>query len=173
MRPIRASSGVRYLSLCVALVVAVATAACRTPQAPPSEAEEPWFEFALIGDNRYPERNVPKFEALIQDVNLATGLEWVLHLGDIQGGQPCSDELFQGRFDLYQQFLAPFILTPGDNDWFDCSSTEAGAGYEYERLAFLRQLFFPEPGQATGGRSFALDSQSQDQGFEGFVENSM
>ena len=86
MRPIRASSGVRYLSLCVALVVAVATAACRTPQAPPSEAEEPWFEFALIGDNPYPERNVPKFEALIQDVNLATGLEWVLHLGDIQGG---------------------------------------------------------------------------------------
>ena len=173
MKPMRASSTVRYVSLCLVLFITAAAASCRAPQAPPSEANQPLFEFALIGDNPYPERNVPKFEALIQDVNQAAGLEWVLHLGDIQGGQPCSDELFQARFELYQQFLAPFIFTPGDNDWFDCSSAGAGAGYEYERLAFLRQLFFPEPGQATGGRPFAVDSQSQDLGFEEFVENSM
>ena len=127
------------------LVLAVtAVAACRAAQAPPPEADKPSFEFALIGDNPYPEQNVPRFETLIQDVNQAAGLEWVLHLGDIQGGQPCTVELFQARFDLYQRFLAGFIFTPGDNDWFDCSSAEAGAGYEYERLAFLRQLFFPE-----------------------------
>ena len=156
------------------LVLAVtAVAACRAAQAPPPEADKPSFEFALIGDNPYPEQNVPRFETLIQDVNQAAGLEWVLHLGDIQGGQPCTVELFQARFDLYQRFLAGFIFTPGDNDWFDCSSAEAGAGYEYERLAFLRQLFFPEPGQTTGGRRFAVDSQSQDPGFGEFVENSM
>jgi len=133
------------------------------------------FEFALLGDNPYPPENVPKFEALIDEINLDTELEWVLHVGDILAPRlvTCSDEMLTARFDLYQQFQAPFVFTPGDNDWFDCGQEAAGGFDEYERLDFLRELFFPEPGLTSGGRAMEVQSQSDDAGFEEFVENTM
>lgn len=172
---LRSRSSTRYALYSLVLTVTVAVGACGAPEAPSpsSDTDNRSFEFALISDNPYSEKHVSRFESMIEDINQDSGLEWVLHLGDIKGGQPCTDELFQARFDLYQRFQAGFIFTPGDNEWFDCSSVEAGDGHEYERLAFLRQLFFPEPGQTTGGRRFAVESQSQDSGFEEFVENSM
>ena len=110
------------------------------------------FEFALIGDNPYPPEHVPKFERLIEDVNGHKNLQWVLHVGDIRSTaqSPCSDKIIQGRFNLYQGFDAPFIFTPGDNDWFDCGTTLAGGFDETERLSFLRETFYPEPTQTTG-----------------------
>lgn len=133
------------------------------------------YEFALLGDNPYPPENVPKFEALISEVNLATELEWVIHVGDILGPSSvgCSDEVLTGRFDLYQRFQHPFVFTPGDNDWFDCRSEAAGGFDEYERLDFLRELFFPQPGLTTGGRAMEVRAQSNEAGFEEFVENVM
>lgn len=94
----------------------------------PDASLNPSFEFALLGDNPYPPENVPKFEALINEINLDTELEWVLHVGDILGPElvTCSDEMLTARFDLYQQFQAPFVFTPGDNDWFDCGKEAAG-----------------------------------------------
>lgn len=128
-----------------------------------------------MGDNPYPPGNVPKFRTLIQDVNARAGLEWVIHVGDIRGGganaEPCTDEVLRGRFELYQGFDIPLIYTPGDNDWFDCVAESAGGYDEYERLAFLRGLFFPDPTGTTGGRSMSVRSQSSETGFEEFVEN--
>ena len=85
----------------------------------------------------------------------------------------CSDEIIRARFDLYQRFQAPFVFTPGDNDWCDCGKEAAGSFDEYERLGILRGLFFPEPGVTTGGRAMEVQSQSEAAGFEEFVENSM
>jgi len=133
------------------------------------------FEFAFLGDNPYlGVANVPKFEALIRDVNGRDGIQWVLHVGDTKAGaDPCSDEFFRGRFDLYQRFDAPFIFTPGDNDWFDCGLESAGGFDDYERLTFIRGLFFPVPGQTTGGRSMAVRTQASEPSFGEFVENVM
>jgi hypothetical protein len=131
---------------------------------------EPSYEFAIVGDNPYPQENVPRFESLIADVNAHPGLEWVIHVGDIRGRPPCTDELISSRFNLYQQFNPPFVYTPGDNDWFDC----VGGGYdEYERLGYLRSTFFADPGHTTGGRTIPVDSQSDEPGYEEFVENVM
>ena len=85
--------------------------------------------------------------------------------------EPCTDEVLRGRFELYQGFDIPLIYTPGDNDWFDCVAESAGGYDEYERLAFLRGLFFPDPTGTTGGRSMSVRSQSSETGFEEFVEN--
>ncbi|MCZ6916438.1 MAG: hypothetical protein O7I93_06665 [Gemmatimonadetes bacterium] len=134
--------------------------------------EESSFEFALMGDNPYGESNVPKFEALIEHVNSRRDLEWVLHLGDTKGGnEPCTDELLRSRFELFQRFEAPFIFTPGDNDWFDCADDPTGGFDEYERLAFVRQLFFPDPQHTTGGRAMPVESQGSSAAFGEFAEN--
>ena len=130
------------------------------------------FEFALMGDNPYGEANVPKFEALIEHVNSRGDLAWVMHLGDTKRGEePCTDELLRSRFALYQRFDAPFIFTPGDNDWFDCIGDRAGGFDEYERLAFVRQLYYPVPGFTTGGGAMEVESQGSSAAFGEFVEN--
>ena len=133
------------------------------------------FEFALIGDNPYPPEHVPKFERLIEDVNGHKNLQWVLHVGDIRSTaqSPCSDKIIQGRFNLYQGFDAPFIFTPGDNDWFDCGTTLAGGFDETERLSFLRETFYPEPTQTTGGRTLTVETQATDPQFPAMVENAL
>ena len=151
---------------------------CSPSQAPESAATiapDRSFEFALLGDNPYPPKNVPRFEALIEDVNGQAELKWVVHLGDILGPNlsTCSDEVMRARFKLYQGFDAPFVFTPGDNEWFDCKPEAAGGFDEYERLDFLRKLFFPNPRQTTGGRPMEVQSQASRPEFEEFVENVM
>ena len=132
------------------------------------------FEFAFLGDNPYGSASVARFESLIEDVNGRDGIQWVIHVGDVKAGaDSCSDEFLQGRFDLYQLFDAPFVLTPGDNDWFDCGQESAGAYDVYERLDYFRQLFFPIPGQTTGGRPMAVRTQASEPRFGEFVENVM
>ena len=162
-------------SLALLSFFAVAGLGCRVSEK--ALAEGP-FEFALMGDNPYVPGDVPKFETLIKEVNQSTDLAWVLHVGDIRGIRGsdtvgCSDEVFRARFDLFQRFQAPFIFTPGDNDWLDCRLPAAGGYDEYERLKYLRGLFFPSPGLTTGGHPMQVATQSREAGFEEFVENAM
>ncbi len=99
-------------------------------------------QFALIGDNPYQDYNFPKYERLIDDINSRT-LQWVLHVGDMKaGGANCSDENLKAIKRINQRFEAPFIVTPGDNDWFDCARQSAGAFDRRERLDRLREIFF-------------------------------
>lgn len=140
------------------------TAGCQTQR----------FDFAVLGDNPYSPETYVRYERLIEDVNATSGIKWVLHLGDLKGGgESCSDEELDARFELNQRFNRPFILTPGDNDWLDCGRESAGSYNDYERLAYLRKLFYPIPGESTGGQKMVLESQSQSSGYMEFVENSM
>ena len=151
----------------VAVALAVVTGAC-------SNTHDTVHEFALFGDSPYRPESVARVEDLIADVNERADLEWVIHVGDIKGGaQPCTDEFLQSRFDLYQGFAIPLVYTPGDNDWFDCVGEAAGAYDEYERLDYLRSVFFPEPTQTTGGRTMEVRSQSSEPSYSTFVENAM
>jgi hypothetical protein len=129
--------------------------------------------FALVGDNPYSAETYPRYERLIEDVNRQTDLAWVLHVGDLKGGnQSCSDEELNARFALNQRFTAPFVLTPGDNDWLDCDGRAAGGHDPSERLAALRRLFYPSPGRVVGG-TMQVESQSAHDAFPEFVENAM
>ena len=161
------------LGLVVVLVMVMVMVVVDTPDTPEPVATV--FEFALLGDNPYPPEHIPKFERLIDAANADSDLQWVIHVGDIRSTprSPCSDEIILGRFELYQRFAAPFIFTPGDNDWFDCG-TDAGGGFnEAERLAFLRRTFYPAPGRTTGGRTFEVETQSSEPRFGAIVENVM
>lgn len=63
--------------------------------------------------------------------------------------------------------------TPGDNEWTDCHRTAAGMYNPIERLAFVRETFFPTPGRTTGGRSMRVRTQAEDPTFADYVENTM
>jgi len=91
--------------------------------------------FALMGDTPYSERDVPRLDSLIDDLN-AQKLAFVVHIGDITSGQgPCSDAWLEARKKQFARIAHPFILLPGDNDWTDC---HRGGFDPMERLARWR-----------------------------------
>lgn len=116
------------------------------------------FEFALIGDTPY--NSVANFQHVLEDINAHRAVRFVLHAGDIKTGSSlCSDELFTDRYTRFQNFEAPFILTPGDNEWTDCHRVNNGAYSPLERLAKLRQVFFKIPNQSLGRKPMTVESQ--------------
>lgn len=148
------------------LLLAGATLTC-------GRAADGRFAFALVGDNPYSAETYPKFERLIDDVNRQEDIGWVVHVGDVKAGtQSCSDEELTARFRLNQRFDAPFIFTPGDNDWQDCDRQSAGGFDPWERLAFLRRLFYPDPSRPVDSE-MRLDAQSSRPDFAEIVENAM
>ena len=132
------------------------------------------FSFALIGDGPYGEDQEPKYDNLIGDINDDRSVRFVIHAGDTKGGgEMCTDELITRRFEQLQKINRPFVYTPGDNEWTDCHRTSNGSYLPTERLAFVRELFFPKPRRTTGGRTMRVMTQADTEGYETFVENTL
>ena len=100
--------------------------------------------FALIGDMPYSEREIEITRMIIEEIGRDDAIAFVVHDGDIKsGGDKCDNQTFLDRkadFDLSRH---PFILIPGDNDWTDCRRASNGGYNPEERLAKLRELFYP------------------------------
>jgi hypothetical protein len=100
---------------------------------------------AIIGDTPYGDEQEAAFPRLVADVDDDPDVSAVLHLGDIKNGSStCDDERFERLRALFATFDDPFLLTPGDNEWTDCHRPAAGGYVPTERLARLRELFYPE-----------------------------
>lgn len=153
----------------LALLIFVVLGGC---QSLPTRTEGGSFQFAVIGDNPYTDFNVPKYGRMIDRINAHPDLSWVIHVGDLKDSTlTCSDEVLQDFFDMNQQFEIPFVLTPGDNDWFDCIREAAGGWDRLDRLTKLREIFYPDPSKTTGGRPLTVTSQAGSADHPELVEN--
>jgi hypothetical protein len=125
--------------------------------------------------------------AFIDAINADPHVRLVLHVGDIHSGkQYCTAEYDRTVATLWSRFRDPLVYTPGDNEWADCHKPAEGGGTwnattqqvdvsrgtdgaplgyaggdPVANLALVRQLFFPRPGQALGGRSMQVISQAE------------
>ena len=130
------------------------------------------FEFALIGDMPYQEKDVVKFKTLVKEINQDRKIKWVMHTGDIKtGNTPCTDDYFQSRYQLYQSIEKPFIFIPGDNEWTDCHRNPDFPFDPLERLEAIRQLFYPNPNQSLGKKPMNLESQSKQKAYAIYKEH--
>jgi len=175
-----------YFALCATLLVS----ACSTPDttlvpATPARsvgnplntgAADP-FTFAVIGDMPYGPAKRDSMPMLIDLINSDPKVDAVIHLGDIKAGSktPCTDAYFADIRSLFDTFKDPLIYTPGDNEWTDCHQAGKSNGLytPTERLAAVRALFFPVPGQTLGGRKMQLLTQADDPANSAYVENAM
>jgi hypothetical protein len=108
-------------------------------------AGEP-VRFLALGDTPYSQRERELLEGLLAR-ELRRGTPFLVHVGDIKGGNaPCTDAALEGIAALFGAQPVPVVFTPGDNDWTDCRRDSAGAYDPNERLAFLRRLFYADPG---------------------------
>ncbi|MBT8162774.1 MULTISPECIES: hypothetical protein [Arthrobacter] len=125
------------------------------------------FSFGVIGDVPYGDAEIQAFPSYIQDLNAHKELSFVAHVGDIKNGSSkCTDEYFNAIKQNFDSFTLPLVYTPGDNEWTDCHRPNNGAYNPLERLAKVREVFFPKPG-FTLGAPMKVKSQVQ----EGFPEN--
>ncbi|MBC7625480.1 MAG: metallophosphoesterase [Aeromicrobium sp.] len=119
------------------------------------------FQFGLIGDQQYNEWEERQFPRLLAAMDREP-LAFVVHVGDFKAGSnaPCTDVLFQRRFQELNQSKHPLIFTPGDNDWVDCRRPTNGVMNPLERLNKLREIFFSKP-ESLGQSTIKLTPQSQ------------
>lgn len=138
----------------LAAAALVLAGGCASAPAPPGA-----FSFAVVGDLPYNAREEALYERLLAQVD-AEDLAFAVHVGDFKGaGVPCSDALFERRRAQLDAARHPFFFTPGDNEWVDCRRPENGGADALERLARLRQVFFPRP-ESLGQRRLPARSQS-------------
>ena len=149
--------------------------------APANRAAAQSFEFAAIGDTGYSKKSELEFDRMIAAMNREP-LAFVVHVGDFEADprpymrnpntvtEPCTNESFSSVLAQFQTSQHPFILTPGDNDWTDCHILNTRKVDPLERLAKVRELFYPE-GKSLGKRSMPVNSQASDPKFSKFREN--
>lgn len=130
--------------------------------------------FALIGDVPYGVAVESKFDNVIDSINGAPRVRFVVHTGDVKAGsERCDDALLQKRYNQLQKLKDGVIVTPGDNDWTDCHRTNNGNYLPTERLAKFREIYFPIPGLSGGQHRFPVRTQARMAGFDDYVENTM
>jgi hypothetical protein len=148
-----------------------------------ADAQNQKFQFGVIGDTSYSKVAEQEFDRLMSALDKES-LAFVVHVGDFEADprpyerspdkitMPCTDENLQRVLATFQKSANPFILTPGDNDWTDCHEVKARKFDPMERLAKVREMFFPE-GRSLGQKTIAVDSQAKDAGFKQYRENLM
>ncbi|HYO32559.1 MAG TPA: metallophosphoesterase [Nocardioidaceae bacterium] len=128
--------------------------------------------FAVIGDTPYSDIERAQFPSLIRHVNADTAVSMVLHAGDIKSGESlCDNAVYQDRVSLFNSFADPFVFTPGDNEWTDCHRVEMGRYLPTERLGYLRQVFYPQPGVTLGQYPVLVQTQASNPSYSSFREN--
>jgi Calcineurin-like phosphoesterase len=159
----------------VAGLVAAGTLVTVGVSSPPAIATDPQpSTIAVIGDIPYGAAKLAEFPADIADINDDADVSLVVHLGDIKNGSSvCSDEYFTTIQTDFALFDDPLVYTPGDNEWTDCHRPAAGGYQPLERLARVREDFFPVPGTTLGQHPIQVTTQSGDPAYADYVENTM
>ncbi|MGH9004612.1 MAG: hypothetical protein ACRDYV_15920, partial [Acidimicrobiia bacterium] len=95
------------------------------------------FDVGLIGDTGYTASQDHALLEVREDM-ARSPLTLAMHVGDIWSeGSSCSVSEFNRVHDVFTGFAAPFIYTPGDNEWADCPGSTSRA------LSTIRATFFP------------------------------
>ena len=127
--------------------------------------ETPSISFVAFGDAPYHTEGYPSLESLIKKVN-TTKPSLIIHTGDTHGHYTCDNATMDNLRSYMNDFKAPVLYTPGDNEWTDCKSTKVGTFEPLERLNYLRQTHFKN-GKTLGSLPEKVINQNKD----GYPEN--
>jgi Calcineurin-like phosphoesterase len=127
---------------------------------PIDESAKP-LDIAVIGDTPYGNAAIALFPTMVRAIDGDPKVREVVHVGDLKSGsEPCSDGRFQVSLNLFNAFKDPMIYAMGDNEWTDCHRANNGGYNPLDRLAKVRELFFPVAGQVLGSRGKTVEAQA-------------
>ena len=99
----------------------------------------------------------------------ADNLAFVVASGIKAAHEPCTDNLFFRRKELFQSAKNGLILSIAASDWSGCK-TESGHSSAIERLNRIRDLFFDNP-YSFGASKLPMTRQANMPKFRTYVEN--
>jgi ribosomal protein L24E len=135
-----------------------------TTSGPPPTGEA--FQVGIVGDSGYASEHHAVFDRVVDHMN-SFPLAFTVHAGDFKDNiSACTDSRFEKVLTSFNRSAAPFVYTPGDNEWMDCGQNGNNPMDPVERLGKLRSLFFAED-RSLGANPMPLVTQRQ----KGFPEN--
>jgi hypothetical protein len=166
----------RLLPAAAGIALALSNAAFASPSERGEEEGARPLTIAVIGDWPYNQNLLDNAPRLVASVNADSNVSALIHVGDIHSGsQPCTsagilppiptsnpgwNQKIRYWFD---QFRAPVVYTPGDNEWTDChKKKQFSSGDPLKELASVRDLFFSRPGVTLGARAERVATQARE-----------
>ncbi|MDQ1833697.1 hypothetical protein [Massilia scottii] len=153
--------------LCAALLAVQADAAAAQGRAAAVKGPAP-YQFAIIG-HRFTDGGG---DAQLEQAIAASddgAVAFVVATGIKGEREPCSDELYTQRRDLFAQAHRPMIVAPAASDWSGCMNA-AGSQLAVDRLNRMRELFYPDA-ESLGKRTLPLLRLSSSSQFRSYAEN--
>jgi len=112
-------------------------------------AQDATLIFSVTGDIPYSSSEDGEMQQQIADHNLYSPSEFFVHIGDIKSGSgSCSESIYQKVRDYMLQLQVPAFITPGDNEWTDCSNPPQAWGFWTKYFLNFEQNFCGAPAAA-------------------------
>ncbi|HEY2607842.1 hypothetical protein P0D88_06850 [Paraburkholderia sp. RL18-103-BIB-C] len=139
--------------------------------ATPANAAAPRFTFAVIANTMHSAADEAATQRLIEAIGRERDVSFIVYNGNLKGSkEACRDALYERRQALLETSRPPLFFIPGQHDWVDCGTAEAGGFDPVERLDLLRQTLFADP-TSMGQNPIALTRESEVSRFRPFREN--
>jgi hypothetical protein len=167
----------RLRKLRAALTIAVSLSGGLAPLAglfafaPAAHAETPRYTFAVIANTMQNSADEAPAQRLIEAISREREVSFIVYDGNLKGAkEACDDALYERRHALLETSRPALFFIPGQHDWADCGTAEAGSFDPVERLDQLRQTLFADS-TSMGQNPIALTRESEVLRFRPYREN--
>ncbi|MFQ5639638.1 MAG: IPT/TIG domain-containing protein, partial [bacterium] len=100
------------------------------------------FVLSVIGDVPYGLAELPDVHEHVQNHNLYSPSDFLVHVGDIiSGNQTCDEVRYVEMEDALKGLAVPAFIVPGDNEWSDCKNPDKAWGYWTKHLLGIEASF--------------------------------
>lgn len=155
-------------TVCAALVCALVLTGAASTYA---RAAPVRYTFAVIGGTLQSPADEAPTQRLIDAIGRNRDMSFIVYDGNLKGGkEACRDTLYERRQALLEAARPALIFVPGQHDWADCGTADAGGFDPVERLDQLRQTLFADA-SSMGQNPLALTRESEVSRFRPYREN--
>ncbi|MFM0595992.1 MULTISPECIES: hypothetical protein [Paraburkholderia] len=139
--------------------------------AQPAHAEAQRYAFAVIANTLQNTADEAATQRLIDAIGRERDIAFIVYNGNLKGArEACRDALYERRHALLETSRPALFFIPGQHDWADCGTAEAGGFDPTERLDQLRQTLFADS-TSMGQNPITLTRESEVSRFRPFREN--
>ena len=104
------------------------------------------FTFSALGDVPYSQAEVPVLQEHMDNHNLYSPSDFLIHLGDIKSAsEPCVESRYQDVANILTSLAVTAFIVIGDNEWIDCSDEDQGWQFWETHLMGIDTTFCGTP----------------------------
>ncbi len=102
--------------------------------------------FSATADAPYDSAEALIFQQHLDNHNLYSPAEFLVHLGDIKlGAAPCDESYYEDMATMLRTLAVPAFIVPGDNEWTDCLDRVVAWQYWTTHLMGIESSFCGVP----------------------------